>query len=237
MYRTSRVTVVIPCYNEADGLRQLLPDLPSCVDELIMVDNGSTDETRTVAASSGASVVVEERRGVGYAYQRGLVRATGDLIVCLDGDATYPVRAIPSLLERCEQGRLDFLSCCRFPLTRPEAMSLRNRVGNYLLTWAANRLFQLHLTDVMSGMWIIRRSSLPQLSFHLGGVPSCVEVKLSAFLNSRLRTAEAHIPYAKRIGWSKLAPWRDGWRCLCLMWRWKLQRQQQSEMRLAIDRC
>ena len=223
MYRNSRVSVVLPCYNEAHGLRQLLPDLPSCVDELIVVDNGSLDETRAVATSYGAKVVVEERRGVGYAYQRGLIHAAGDLIVCLDGDATYPVQAIPSLLDRCEQDQLDFLSGCRFPLISPDAMSLRNRGGNCLLSWAANGFFRLQLGDVMSGMWIIRRSSLPQLSFRLGGVPSCIEVKLSAFLNPRLRSAEAHISYGKRLGKSKLAPWRDGWQCLAFMWRWKQQ--------------
>ena len=73
--------------------------MPEFVDQVIVVDNGSTDRTSDVAASLGAKVIREEVRGYGRAYKRGFRGATGDMIVTLDGDHSYPVDAISYLLE------------------------------------------------------------------------------------------------------------------------------------------
>ena len=217
----ARISIVIPCHNEAQGLQRLLPSACVKANEVIVVDNGSTDQSAAVARSFGAIVLTEPQRGMGHAHRRGLSVATGDFIVCLDGDGTYPIEAIPSLVQLMEERRLDFLSCCRLPLNDPSAMSLRNQLGNRALTWLANRLFGLKLRDIMSGMWVMRRSALSQLMPSEGGVPVCIEVKLNAFLTPLVRAEHAHISYTRRpAGKSKLAPWRDGWRCLRLIWRW-----------------
>jgi hypothetical protein len=216
-----RVSIVIPCFDEAEGLRALLPQRPAGVDEIIVVDNGSSDDTADVARAYGARVVREARRGVGFAYQRGFAEARGDIIACLDGDGTYPLRAVESLCDTLTREHLDFLTCRRFPLSDGGAMSWRNQAGNLLLTWAANRRFRLGVRDIMSGMWLFRRGLLGQVRLREGGVPSCIEIKLAALLNPSVQWAEVHIPYARRAGRSKLAPWRDGWQSLQFLLRYR----------------
>src|SRR5688572_19144615 len=99
MYKNRRITVVIPCLNEEQGIRHVLSELPSFVDEVVVVDNNSTDRTAEIARSMGAIVVSELHRGYGRAYKKGFACATGDIIVTLDGDRSYPVDALSYLLE------------------------------------------------------------------------------------------------------------------------------------------
>ena len=79
----------------------MLTELPDFVDEAVVVDNNSTDRTADVARSMGAMVVRELNRGYGRAYKKGFSHATGDIIVTLDGDHSYPVDALSYLLEAC----------------------------------------------------------------------------------------------------------------------------------------
>jgi len=94
MYKGKRITVVIPCLNEEEGVQRVLGALPSFVDEIIVVDNGSTDGTAAVARKLGAIVISELSRGYGRAYKTGFSRATGDIIVTLDGDHSYPAPVV-----------------------------------------------------------------------------------------------------------------------------------------------
>ena len=98
MYRDKTISLVIPCYNEEEGLRQLLPKIPAIVDEVLIVDNASTDNTARVARELGARVVEEKIKGYGRAYKTGFKNATGDIIITMDGDGTYPPESITLLL-------------------------------------------------------------------------------------------------------------------------------------------
>src|SRR5215510_2584957 len=124
MYKGSRITVVIPCLNEEQGIEKVLTELPDFVDEAIVVDNNSTDRTADVARSMGAIVVREVNRGYGRAYKKGFANAGGDIIVTLDGDHSYPVDALSYLLEAFFHSRVGFLSASRFPTLNPDSMSL-----------------------------------------------------------------------------------------------------------------
>src|ERR1017187_2615323 len=99
MYKGQSITVIIPCLNEERGIERVLHAMPEFVDEIIVVDNGSTDRTAVVGVSLGAKVIREEVRGYGRAYKRGFSVATSDLIVTLDGDHSYPIDGISYLLE------------------------------------------------------------------------------------------------------------------------------------------
>src|SRR5688572_27797311 len=123
MYKDNRITVVIPCLNEEQGIQKVLSALPAFVDEVIVVDNNSTDHTAAVARKMGATVIPELSRGYGRAYKKGFQCATGDIIVTLDGDHSYPVDALSYLLEALLLSRVDFLSASRFPLLSDEAMN------------------------------------------------------------------------------------------------------------------
>src|ERR1700745_376010 len=126
MYKSNSITVIIPCLNEEQGIEKVLRSMPEFVDEVIVVDNNSTDRTSDVAASLGAKVIREEVRGYGRSYKRGFTIASGDLIVTLDGDHSYPVDALSYLLEAFLHLGVDFLNASRFPVQDPEAMSFKN---------------------------------------------------------------------------------------------------------------
>lgn len=205
-----KISVVIPCYNEEDGVREVIGRMTSDVDEVVVVDNNCTDRTAEVATSLGARVVAEKTPGYGAAYKAGLKAATGDVIVTLDGDGTYPPEEIPRLVDELVAKRWDFLSASRFPLTDKTAMNFTNQIGNFVLTAASAVLFFKPIRDSQSGMWIFKRSCLERLRLTSDGMPFSEEIKLEALLRG-YRFGEGHIPYGARIGEVKLQKWRDGW--------------------------
>jgi len=209
MHRELKISVVIPCYNEQDGVREVIGRMPAAVDEVVVVDNNCTDRTAEVARALGARVVAERTPGYGAAYKAGLKAATGDIVATLDGDGTYPPEEIPRLVDMLVEKKWDFLSASRFPLSDPKAMGLSNRVGNWVLTAAAAVLFFKPIRDSQSGMWVFRRALLDRVRLTSDGMAFSEEIKLEALLRG-FRFGEAHIPYGVRVGEVKLQKWRDG---------------------------
>jgi glycosyltransferase involved in cell wall biosynthesis len=219
MYRNLTISVVIPCYNEADGIRAVFEQIPDYVDEVVVVDNRSTDGTGDVARSLGAKVVYEAKQGYGAAYKAGLPAATGEIIATLDGDGTYPAEEIARLVDLLEDGGHDFISASRFPLRNPESMPLTNQFGNRVLTIATRLLFGHPIVDSQSGMWVFRKSILPKLRLTSDGMPFSEEIKLEALANPGVRFFEGHIPYYQRIGEVKLRRWSEGFENLLFLVR------------------
>ncbi len=218
MHKDLKLSVVIPCYNEEDGVREVIGRMPKAVDEIVVVDNNCTDRTAEVATSLGARVVVAKTPGYGAAYKVGLAAATGDVIITMDGDGTYPPEEIERLVDTLVEKKWDFLSASRFPLADPKAMTLTNQFGNWVLTTASFVLFFKPIQDSQSGMWVFRRTALPKLRLTSDGMPLSQEIKLEAILRG-CRFGEAHIPYGARIGEVKLQKWRDGWLNLTFLFR------------------
>ena len=210
MYKGQSITVIIPCLNEEQGIEQVLRAMPEFVDEVVVVDNNSTDRTSDVARSLGAKVVREEVRGYGRSYRRGFHDATGDLIVTLDGDHSYPVDALSYLLEAFLHLEVDFLNASRFPVRDPRAMSRKHKFGNLILSLAMSALFSRWVRDSQSGMWVLRRSILKEMKLESDGMSFSEEIKLEAIRNPRIRFGEISIQYSSRLGEKKLNPWRDG---------------------------
>jgi dolichol-phosphate hexosyltransferase len=210
MYKNQSITVIIPCLNEEQGIEKVLRAMPEFVDEVVVVDNNSTDHTSEVARSLGAKVVREEVRGYGRSYRRGFHDATGDLIVTLDGDHSYPVDALSYLLEAFLHLGVDFLNASRFPVRDQQAMTFKHKVGNLVLSLAMSVLFFRWVRDSQSGMWVLRRSILDQMKLESDGMSFSEEIKIEAIRNSRIRFGEISIQYSSRLGEKKLSPWRDG---------------------------
>jgi dolichol-phosphate hexosyltransferase len=210
MYKDLRITVVIPCLNEEQGIEEVLRRLPSFVDEIIVVDNGSTDRTADVASAFGALVIREGVRGYGRAYKRGFGSATGDIIVTLDGDHSYPPDALSYLLEAFLHLEVDFLNASRFPVQDRRAMSLKHKIGNLVLSLAMSILYFRWVRDSQSGMWVLRRSILRDMTLESDSMAFSEEIKIEALKNSRIRFAEIPVQYTSRLGEIKLNPWRDG---------------------------
>ena len=210
MYKNQSITVIIPCLNEEQGIEKVLRAMPEFVDEVVVVDNNSTDRTSEVARSLGAKVVREEVRGYGRSYRRGFDDAIGDLIVTLDGDHSYPVDALSYLLEAFLHLEVDFLNASRFPVRNPQAMSFKHKLGNLVLSMAMSVLFFRWVRDSQSGMWVLRRSILKEMKLESDGMSFSEEIKIEAIRNSRVRFGEISIQYSSRLGEKKLNPWRDG---------------------------
>jgi len=210
MYKDLQITVIIPCLNEEQGVEKVLRRMPDFIDEVIVVDNGSTDGTSTVAQSLGAKVIREEVRGYGRAYKRGFQQATGDVIITLDGDHSYPVDAISYLLEAFLHLEADFLNASRFPVRDRHAMSFKHKFGNLVLSVAMSILYLHWVRDSQSGMWVFRRSILEEMDLTSDGMAFSEEIKIEALKNSRVRFRELSIQYSSRLGEIKLNPWRDG---------------------------
>ena len=210
MYKGQSITVIIPCLNEEQGIQKVLDAMPDFVDEVIVVDNGSTDRTSEVAIARGAKVVREDVRGYGRAYKRGFAVATGDIIITLDGDHSYPVGAVSYLIEAFLHLDVDFLNASRFPVRDPRSMSFKHKVGNLVLSIATSLLFFRWVRDSQSGMWVLRRSILKEMKLESDSMAFSEEIKIEALRNHGIRFGEISIMYSSRLGETKLNAWRDG---------------------------
>ncbi len=210
MYNNQSITVIMPCLNEEQGIEQVLRRMPPFVDEVIVVDNGSTDRTSEVAADFGARVIREDARGYGRAYKRGFAFASSDIIVTLDGDHSYPPDAISYLLEAFRHLEVDFLNASRFPVRDPKAMSFKHKMGNFILSFAMSLLYFRWVSDSQSGMWVFKRSILSEMTLESDGMAFSEEIKIEALKSKNIRFAEISIHYTSRLGEIKLNPWRDG---------------------------
>jgi glycosyltransferase involved in cell wall biosynthesis len=206
-------TVVLPAYNEAAALPHVLKDLEEQLPddyEVLVVDDGSTDETAEVA-ERGPCRLVRHRsnRGKGVAIRTGIAEASGDYVVIMDADATYPVAAIEHLVEHL--GEYDMVRGSR--ASTSENMPLVNRLGN----WFFNKLFaiahDLESGDHLSGLYALRRDAFRRLGLEARGFDIETEIGIKARARG-LSVAEIPIDYMPRVGEKKLSPWRDGLRIL-----------------------
>lgn len=221
MINGKRIALVIPCLDEAAGLRKVLPRRPSEVDEVIVVDNNSNDDTAAVARAHGARVVWERRPGYGRSYQAGMRAVTADIVVTMDGDGQYDIADVPRLVRVFLDRSLDLLSTTRFPMEKG-SMPFPRLVGNAVLTGVTWLLFGRALRDSQSGMWVLARRILEVVDASEPGMAYSEEFKLKA-LRKGLRVGEVHIRYRPRVGASKLLPLGDGWKNLCYLFRLRFQ--------------
>lgn len=227
MYRNYTISVVIPCFNEEHGLKHVLDAMPAYVDEVIVVDNNSTDDTARIAREGGAVVISEPNKGYGRAYQAGLPAATGDIIATVDGDGTYPSQDIAAIVDTLLDRNIDFVSASRFPLQNPQAMRSRNVLGNKVLTYTFRVLYLVWIRDSQSGMWVFRRRCLEHMHLTHPGMGFSEEIKIEAIQSPGVRFGEVHIAYYERIGDTKLFTWRDGWANLWFLFRRRFGRVPQ----------
>ena len=234
MYKSNSITVIIPCLNEEQGIEQVLRRMPDFVDQIIVVDNGSTDRTSDVAQAFGAQVIREPVRGYGRSYKRGFSVANCDLVITLDGDHSYPPDAISYLLEAFLHLEVDFLNASRFPVRDHHAMSFKHKFGNWVLSLAMSLLFFRWVRDSQSGMWVFRRAILKDMCLESDGMAFSEEIKIEALRNRKIRFTELSIMYSSRLGEIKLNPWRDGFYNLAFLVRKRFGRRA-SRLKLSED--
>src|SRR5438876_3596796 len=182
---TPRVSVVIPCLNEAENIVE-------CVDrafetlaahripgEVIVVDNGSEDKSAEMARGAGATVIDEPRRGYGSAYLAGFAAARGDYVVMIDADLTYDFEEIPRFVHELDEGA-ELVMGNRLNSVQPGAMSWLSRLGNPLLSGLLNLLYRTPVGDAHCGMRAFRRDLLPALDLQSTGMEFASEMVIRA---------------------------------------------------------
>ncbi|KPV47571.1 MULTISPECIES: glycosyltransferase family 2 protein [Acidiplasma] len=208
-----KVSAVIPTINEEKSIGNVIDGL-KCIDgiEIIVVDTNSTDKTREIAASKGARVIEEHRKGYGRAYKTGIKAASGDIIVCLDGDNTYPTDIIKPLIDILILDKVNFISCDRMTLRTQHSYTSLHFIGNLVLNFTLAVLFKFHLNDSQSGMWIFYKSFYNKMNNLSDYMAFSEDIKIEALKHGKL--IEVPILYGQRITKPKLKTWRDGFKNL-----------------------
>jgi glycosyltransferase involved in cell wall biosynthesis len=216
-----KVTVIIPTLNEEKSIGETLDEIPKDFAdlEIMIVDGLSKDRTVEIAEEKGAIVVMEKRKGYGRAYKTGFKNAKGDIIATLDGDTTYPAYDIPRVVKMLLDKDLDFITCDRLSTLNKEAMNTKHRFGNWLLAKTTNVLFNMHIKDSQSGMWIFKRELLKKINLTSDGMPLSEEIKIEVFKNKDIKAIEIPVEYRIRIGDIKLDTWGDGIGNWKFLWR------------------
>lgn len=236
------MTLVIPSLNEEEGVVATIQRAGSTYNEILVVDGGSSDRTSANALAHGARVIPQLVRGYGLAYKTGFLDATGDVIVTGDADGTYPVELAPEIVRTMDERGLDFVSCSRFPLDHWGSMETLNIIGNRAISAWGSVIHMHYFRDLLSGMWVFRKSALRELRLMTNGWNFSAEIKLEAAFKLRKRFAEIHIPYQDRVGMThNVRPFRiGGENCLFILYkrfsqlyRAYLMRQTEDQIRAA----
>ncbi len=221
------ISIVLPALNEEGVVASTVASIPrdrlrrAGFDvEVIVVDNGSSDDTAVQAEKAGATVLTEKKQGYGHAYVRGLREAKGDFIVMADSDGTYPLERIPDFIASLSAGTADFVIGSRLRGTiHDNAMPwLHQKVGNPLLTGILNLFFGVGISDAHCGMRAFNRRALSAMKLRTTGMEFASEMVIDV-ARADLRIHEISIDYYPRKGGAetKLNSFTDGWRHLRFM--------------------
>jgi glycosyltransferase involved in cell wall biosynthesis len=160
-----KVTLLVPTLNEIDGMRVIMPQIqPGWVDQVLVLDGGSTDGTIEYAREHGYDVVIQEERGLINAYRQVRPHIKGDVLITFSPDGNSVTDRIPALLEKMREG-YDMVIVSRYlPGATSDDDTFMTRVGNWVFTTLINVLFGGHYTDAM----VIYRAYRTQLIDDLG---------------------------------------------------------------------
>lgn len=212
--RDVRIAVLVPCYNEAESVDAVVADfrrvLPGAT--VYVYDNGSSDDTASIARSAGAVVRREPRRGKGQVVRRMFADVEADIYVLVDGDDTYDADSAPGMIELLRRESLDVVNGRRVAVEQ-EAYRFGHRAGNRWISSMVGASFGRSFEDLLSGYRVFSRRFVKSFPAMTKGFEIETETAVHA-LELSLPVAEVDTPYQARRegGESKLSTVRDGLR-------------------------
>ncbi|WP_370098215.1 glycosyltransferase family 2 protein [Xanthomarina gelatinilytica] len=206
--------VIIPAYNEANSIAKVIHDIPKTVNEIIVVNNNSTDATEVNAKQAGATVLTESRKGYGYACLKGMAyvskqKIKPDIVVFLDGDYSDFPEELTKIVQPIIEDNIDFVIGARVKrLREPGSMTQPQIFGNGLATFLMRIMFGSNFTD-LGPFRAIKYQKLLALKMEDKTYGWTVEMQLKA-LKQKLSYIEIPVSYRNRIGVSKVSGTLNG---------------------------
>jgi len=203
------IKVIIPAYNEADSIARVIGDIPNIVNETIVVNNHSTDDTEIHAINAGATVLNESQKGYGYACLKGMEYLSKseikpDIVVFLDGDYSDYPEELSKLVAPIIEDDIDFVVGARGKSMREaNAMTPQQIFGNWLATTLMKLLYGAKFTD-LGPFRAIKYQRLLELEMVDKTYGWTVEMQLKS-IKQKLTYIEVPVRYKKRIGVSKVS--------------------------------
>ena len=207
-----KISVVIPVYNEATTVEKVIQDLRSVLSataidyEIIAVDDASKDQSGDILEQIKDITVIRhsENQGYGASIKTGVKSATGEYILIIDGDATYPVEAIPQMIEHIDD--YDLVSGERGGKNFDARWLYLQRVGKFVLRMIASYITRHKIPDINCGLRIYKKETFNKFLYLYPNQFSLTATSLVAFLSNNYRVKFIPIEYHKRAGKSTLKP-------------------------------
>ena len=203
------IKVIIPAFNEEKSIAKVIAEIPDFVEEIVVVNNNSTDQTLQAASKAGATVLTEKSKGYGYACLKGLdylsqKDKTPDVLVFLDGDFSDFPQELTKIIQPIIEDRADFVVGARVKELRERGSLTPQQVfGNWLACFLMKILYQSNFTD-LGPFRAIRWSTLEKLQMSDKTYGWTIEMQLKV-LRQKIAYQEIPVSYKKRIGVSKVS--------------------------------
>ena len=215
-----RASIIVPCYNEEETIATTVEKLKGinidCEKEILVVDDGSTDNSANIVEKiKGVKLVRHNKNmGKGSAVKTGVKLATGDVIVIQDADLEYLPEEIPRLIKPLFEKKADVVYGSRF-LGSHKGMSASHFLGNKILSIVTRILYKADVTDVMTGQKAFLKETLDNVELKAKGFEFEPEVT-AKILKEHYRIIEVPITYEYRKSGKAKISWKDG--CISLWW-------------------
>lgn len=203
------IRVIIPAFNEADSITNVIKEIPAIVSEIIVVNNNSTDKTSENAVKAGATLIHENRKGYGYACLAGInyldkQSKRPHIIVFMDGDYSDYPEELSKVISPILEENIDFVVGTRKKrLREPGSMTPQQVFGNWLATFLMKLFFGAKFTD-LGPFRAIKYEKLKELGMEDKTYGWTVEMQLKV-LQKKMTYTEVPVRYKKRIGVSKVS--------------------------------
>ncbi|MBI3124025.1 MAG: glycosyltransferase family 2 protein [Ignavibacteriales bacterium] len=206
MIHDNKIVVIIPAYNEEESIAKVISDIPPYVDEVIVVNNGSSDKTAVAAENAGATVLYEIEKGYGAACLKGIEYIEDKkykIVVFLDGDYSDYPEEMNSLVAPIIENDFDMVIGSRLIGKREKGALLPQALfGNWLSTFLINLFWNYKFTD-LGPFRAIKYESLINLNMRDRNYGWTVEMQIKA-AKQKIKCTEVPVRYRKRIGKSKV---------------------------------
>lgn len=240
MFKIKKLVIIVPCYNEEEGVGYVLDGVPKdrlmrlgYKTDVLVIDNNSDDRTAEIARARGARVVKESKQGKGHALITGFrnIPKDADIVVMIDGDNSYDIRELPRLIEPLENNFGDVIVGTRLQgRLAADSMTRFNRMGNWFFTFLTRVGYKTNVTDVCSGFFAWKRHVIDNLVNNLESDGFSIEMEMITKM-ARMDYGCYSVPisYNSRNGKSSLRPIGDG-KAILHAWlrnlNWKPEKQK-----------